>query len=180
MNKKITQALVLSAIMLPLSTLSARAVCPVCTIAIAAGLGLSRWLGIDDLITGTWLGALLFAGLLWYNSTLVRKNKTAPQILIRDTVFLAITGVLVIWPLYYFKIIGDPLRKIWGMDKLLVGMIAGLMVFGLSLLVDKLLRWKRNGKSLFPYQKVIIPVTLLLIASYLLYCSPLCKVQIAG
>ncbi len=180
MNKKITQALVLSAIVLPLCTLSARAICPVCTMAIAAGLGLSRWLGIDDLITGTWLGALLFAGLLWYNSTLVRKNKTAHQILIRDIIFLAITGVLVIWPLYYFKIIGDPLRKIWGIDKLLVGIVAGLMVFGLSLLVDKLLRWKRNGKALFPYQKVIIPVTLLLIASYLLYCSPLCKVQIAG
>ncbi|MCX6737547.1 MAG: hypothetical protein NTX26_02330, partial [Candidatus Parcubacteria bacterium] len=97
-----------------------------------------------------------------------------------DIIFLAITGVLVIWPLYYFKIIGDPLRKIWGMDKLLVGMVAGLMVFGLSLLVDKLLRWKRNGKALFPYQKVIIPITLLLITSYLLYCSPLCKIQIAG
>jgi len=180
MNKKITRALILSIVVLPLSALSAKAVCPVCTIAIAAGLGLSRWLGIDDLITGTWLGALLFAGILWYNSSLVRKNKTSHQILIRDIIFLSLTGVLVIWPLYYFKIIGDPLRKIWGIDKLLVGMVIGLVVFGLSILIDKLLRWKRAGKALFPYQKVIIPVTLLLFTSYLLYCSPLCKIQIAG
>ncbi len=179
MNKKITKALALAVIILPLATLSAQAICPICTIAIAAGLGLSRWLGIDDLITGTWLGALILAGLLWYNNTLVRKNKTANQILIRDVIALALTGVFGIWPLYYFKIIGDPLRKIWGVDKLLLGIVSGLIVFGLALLIDKLLRIKKSGKVLFPYQKVIIPITLLLITSYLLYCSPLCKLQIA-
>lgn len=174
MNKKITQALVLVAIVLPLTALTAQAVCPVCTIAIAAGLGLSRWLGIDDLITGTWLGALVLAGLLWYNNSLIRKNKTANQILIRDAIGLALVGLFGIWPLYYFKIIGDPLRKIWGVDKLLVGMVVGLAVFGLAQIIDKLLRIKKAGKALFPYQKVIIPLTLLLITSYLLYCSPLC------
>lgn len=180
MNKKITRALILSIITLPLSALSAKAVCPVCTVAIAGGLGLSRWLGIDDIITGVWLGALLFSGLLWYNNTLVRKNKNANQILIRDTIALFLVGVFGIWPLYYFKLIGDPLRKVWGIDKLLVGMIIGLIVFGVSILIDKLLRWKRSGKALFPYQKVIIPVALLLFTSYLLYCSPFCKIQIAG
>jgi hypothetical protein len=178
MNKKIIKALTLAAIILPLATFSARAFCPVCTIAIAGGLGLARWLGIDDIITGAWLGALLFSGLLWYNNTLVRKNKNANQILIRDVIALALTGVFGIWPLYYFKLIGDPLRKIWGIDKLLVGMVIGLAVFGLALFIDKLLRIKKAGKALLPYQKVIIPVTLLLITSYFLYCSPLCKLQI--
>ena len=178
MNKKITQALVLAITVLPLTALTAQAVCPVCTIAIAAGLGLSRWLGIDDLITGTWLGALILAGLLWYNNTLVRKNKTANQIFVRDIIGIVLVGVFGIWPLYYFKLIGDPLRKIWGVDKLLVGMVLGLAIFGLAQIIDKLLRIKKAGKALFPYQKVIIPVTLLLIASYLLYCSPLCALKI--
>ena len=178
MNKKITQALVLAIMVLPLTALTAQAVCPVCTIAIAAGLGLSRWLGIDDLNTGTWLGALILAGLLWYNNTLVRKNKTANQIFVRDIISIILVGVFGIWPLYYFKLIGDPLRKIWGVDKLLVGMVIGLVIFGLAQIIDKLLRIKKAGKALFPYQKVIIPVTLLLIASYLLYCSPLCVLQI--
>jgi hypothetical protein len=35
-------------------------VCPVCTIAVAGGVGLCRYLGIDDLISGSWIGALLF------------------------------------------------------------------------------------------------------------------------
>lgn len=179
MSKKITQALGLAIIILPLVTLTAQAVCPVCTVAIAAGLGLSRWLGIDDLITGTWLGALILAGLLWYNNTLIRKNKTANQILIRDVIGIILVGVFGIWPLYYFKIIGDPSRIIWGVDKLLVGIVIGLVIFGLAQIIDKLLRIKKAGKALFPYQKVIIPIALLLVASYLLYCSPLCKTQIA-
>jgi hypothetical protein len=36
-------------------------VCPVCTIAVAGGVGLCRYLGIDDLISGAWIGALLFS-----------------------------------------------------------------------------------------------------------------------
>ena len=35
----------------------AKAICPVCTVAVGAGIGLSRWLGIDDSITGLWIGA---------------------------------------------------------------------------------------------------------------------------
>lgn len=32
----------------------ALAVCPICTVAVGAGVGLSRCLGIDDSITGLW------------------------------------------------------------------------------------------------------------------------------
>lgn len=38
-------------------TAKAQAVCPVCTVAVGTGVGLSRWLGVDDTITGLWLGA---------------------------------------------------------------------------------------------------------------------------
>ncbi|HRZ29924.1 MAG TPA: hypothetical protein P5052_04275 [Candidatus Paceibacterota bacterium] len=31
---------------------TSQAVCPVCTVAIASGVGLCRYLGIDDLISG--------------------------------------------------------------------------------------------------------------------------------
>ena len=36
----------------------ALAVCPICTVAVATGIGFSRWLGIDDTITGLWIGGL--------------------------------------------------------------------------------------------------------------------------
>jgi len=35
---------------------NAIAVCPVCTLAVGVGLGLSRWLKIDDLILESGLG----------------------------------------------------------------------------------------------------------------------------
>ncbi len=30
--------------------------CPVCSISIGVGVGLCRYLGIDDLISGVWIG----------------------------------------------------------------------------------------------------------------------------
>ena len=37
----------------------ALALCPVCAIAVGAGIGVSRWLGVDDTITGVWVGGLI-------------------------------------------------------------------------------------------------------------------------
>ena len=44
---------------------SAQAVCPLCVVAIGAGLGLSEYLGIDDTISGSWIGAMLIATAWW-------------------------------------------------------------------------------------------------------------------
>ncbi|HVN28905.1 MAG TPA: hypothetical protein VMT64_10490, partial [Candidatus Binataceae bacterium] len=38
---------------------SAEAQCEVCTLVVGAGVGLSRWLGIDDTISGIWIGGLM-------------------------------------------------------------------------------------------------------------------------
>ena len=43
----------------------AEAVCPLCTIAVAGGVGFSRWIGIDDTISGLWIGALTLSMALW-------------------------------------------------------------------------------------------------------------------
>src|SRR5512137_837679 len=41
------------------------AVCPVCTIAVGAGLGISRALGIDDAVTSIWIGGLILSMSFW-------------------------------------------------------------------------------------------------------------------
>ena len=51
------------------------AVCPVCTVAVIGGLGLSRWLGIDDAITGIWIGGLIISLSLWFTDWLYKKYK---------------------------------------------------------------------------------------------------------
>ena len=44
---------------------AAFAVCPVCTIAIGAGLEGMRMLGVKDVITGIWAGGLTVSLIVW-------------------------------------------------------------------------------------------------------------------
>jgi hypothetical protein len=51
----------------------AAAVCPVCTVAVGAGLGLAQWLGIDDVLSGVWIGGLIVSLAFWNDAWLVKK-----------------------------------------------------------------------------------------------------------
>lgn len=145
------------------------AVCPACTIAVGAGVGLSRWLGIDDLISGVWVGAFTVSSGLWFASWLGKKHFKIPA---KEVLSVILFYIIMVLPLFFFNIIGHPLNKLWGIDKLLIGIIGGSVIFLLSVVVDKYLRLKNKGKVLFYYQKVILPVGLLLITSLVLYFLP--------
>lgn len=144
----------------------AKAVCPICVVAIGGGLGFSRWLGIDDTITSIWIGALLVALSLW----------TTLWLEIRDwkfTYYKAITWlsyyVLVLVPLYYYGIIGHPLNTVFNIDKIVFGTVLGTVVFMLSYWFHGYLKVKNGGKSYFPYQKVVLPLLFLILTSLLFY-----------
>lgn len=150
------------------------AVCPVCTIGAVAGVGLCRWLGIDDLITGAWLGGLLFSSLLWFWYWLVKKKPTIKNTKIGLLITLVWYGVVIL-PLYFAGIIGHPYNKIWGIDKLLFGIMAGTIVFALAVGLNNYLKKKNQGKPYFPYQKVVLPIGFLAIVSVILYFLSKCK-----
>ena len=59
-------------IFLPIAKVGA--VCPVCTIAVGASLGLSRWLGVDDTISGLWIGGLIVSTTLWTYSWMKKRH----------------------------------------------------------------------------------------------------------
>ena len=48
-------------------------VCAVCTVAIAGGLGISRLLGVDDALTGVWLGAAIISLASFLGTTVAKK-----------------------------------------------------------------------------------------------------------
>src|SRR3989304_8183686 len=54
---------------------AAEAVCPVCTIAVGAGLGISRALGIDDAVTSVWIGGLILSMSFWFIDWIGKKRK---------------------------------------------------------------------------------------------------------
>lgn len=145
---------------------TAQAVCPVCTVAVVAGVGLSRWLGVDDSISGLWIGGLIISMSAW---TLIWLNKKKINFIFRGTIIYLGFFVLTILPLYYTNIMGHPLNKLWGIDKILLGTIVGMAVFAIGTWIHKLFKDKNNGKSYFPYQKIVFPISSLIIVSLIFY-----------
>lgn len=164
MNKKIFLGLILSGIFF--AGTAAAQVCPVCVIAIGAGLGLSRWLGIDDMVSSVWIGAFLVAIISWSLVFMKKRNWSFQD----DGIFITILyTALTFIPLYYAGIIGQPLNQIWGIDKIIFGSIVGSIMLFVGHWIHLYLKKKNNNKSFFPYQKVAVPVAVLILTSLIFY-----------
>jgi hypothetical protein len=142
--------------------LPAKAICPVCTIAVGAGIGLSRWLGIDDTITGGWIGALFVSVSLWSIKWVTDKSWRFRGY--KLAIFL-LYALFIIVPLFWMDIFFHPFNKLWGMDKLILGMSLGMLSFAGSVKLHFFLRDKNGGKVYFPFQKVAFAVGILLTLS---------------
>ena len=140
--------------------------CAVCTAAIIGGLGLSRWLHVDDTVSGVWIGALLVT-IIYYTISFLRKQKfNFPG---RDFIVSLILYTLVFIPLYTGKIIGHPLNRIWGVDKFIVGAFSGSIIFILAVMLYATLKKKNGGHAHFPMEKVVIPLLALIFTSGAFY-----------
>lgn len=149
----------------------AKAVCPICTVAVAGGLGVSRYFGIDDSITGVWAGGLMVSVTLWTLDWLSRKQFKWSEKLNKKvlTVLVFLFWVLTTYvPLFELGIIGHPFNTILGIDKLVFGSILGFFVFLFGVWGDKKIR-EIKGKQLFNFQKVVFPVISLTVLSLVLY-----------
>jgi len=146
----------------------ALAVCPICTVAVVAGVGFSRWLGIDDSVTGLWIGGLTVSMITWTMSWYEKKN-----IRFKGKGILTIIGyyLLIVVPLFFIGMIGNPLNTICtcGADKLLIGIIVGSLGFWSGAEWYFYLKAKNNGHAYFPFQKVVMPVSPLIILSIIFY-----------
>ena len=142
------------------------AFCPVCTVAVGAGVGLCRYLGIDDLISGAWIGGFLMSLTLW---TIDWLNQKKIKFLFRKPLVLIFWYAITILPLYGLGIMGHPENKFFGIDKLFFGIISGSIVFLTSFFFNNFLLKQNQGKVYFKFQKVIIPVSFLLILSLIFY-----------
>lgn len=162
----------------------AYAVCPICTVAVGTGLGLAQWLGIDDTISGLWIGGLTVSVSLWTISWLkvrlwgipstslperkkriLESKRVGMEILVFIGYYLIIVGSLW-WKGFIGK---NPFNTFCGMDKLLFGIISGSVLFEAGAIFHSYLRKKNNDKSYFKGQKIALPITFLIIASIILY-----------
>lgn len=141
--------------------------CPVCTVTVVAGLSLSRLLGIDDIIVSIWIGALIlslsYVTYDWISKKWPKFHATRYLLL---TIFLMYALTLI--PLKLNGSIGTESNCLWGIDKIVLGIIIGSFTFLLGAWLDKKER-KMKGRQLLPYQKVAFPVFLLIIVSLIFY-----------
>ncbi len=164
-GKVVTSILLITTAML-LSSTPSYAICPVCTVAVGAGLGFSRYFGIDDVITGVWIGGLVVSSIMWVLDILKRKDiknwvwKTLVPV--STYAFLGLT-------LYLLDFVGHPLNTLWGVDKIVLGILSGSIIFYLFARLHLYLKEKNDGKVYIPFQKVIFTVGSLLILTVLFY-----------
>jgi hypothetical protein len=151
-------------LLFPLS--SALAVCPICTVAVGAGLGITRWLGIDDSIAGLWIGGLTVSVSAWTISWFEKKK-------IRfwgRTFFTTLAYYLMVVASLYYMGALKPLDIIAGnMDKLSLGIIVGSFGFLFGAEAYEYMKERNGGHAYFPFQKVVMPLAPLVITSIIFY-----------
>ncbi len=143
-------------------SVQANPACIVCTFAIGASLSISRFLGVADNVIAIWLGAILallgYWTILWFD----KKNWNFPcrNYLLMLLSLALVSGVYIKDLTYMPKIIG-----FLYIDVFLFWTIVGSLIYILSQKLYEFMKRKNNGHAHFPFEKVVLPVTLLLIAS---------------
>jgi hypothetical protein len=147
----------------------ANAVCPVCTVAVGAGVGLTRYMGINDSISGVWIGGMIASMGLWTVNWLKSKEKR-----FSGDVFIIIIAfyLLTVLPLYWSDIIGHPFNTICGIDKIVFGSLLGVLAFLVGTFFNGWAKKRNGGKVYFPFQKVVFAVVPLIVLSIILqFCG---------
>ena len=130
--------------------------CPLCVAGAAAGVTLTRWVGVDDSITGVWLAAFLGAMSLW-TYTFVRRKFDKPWL--KPAIYILFFAAT-IWSFYKFQLV-IRMSQIFGFDKLTFGMLTGGALF---FFVDGL-----KLKHRFNYQKIVVSLGSMVLLSLVIF-----------
>jgi len=144
---------------------------PICAIGIASGLGISRWLGIDDLTLGLWIGALILSLSVQFNIFLSKKGKNFP---FSFWVIFGGTWLLSFLPILK-TITSDPSCNLFGFPRVICGSVLGALTLFLVDKTNNFIIDKHSKKVYFYYQRVIIPIIALIIIS-IIFELWICKI----
>ncbi len=154
--------------MLPTAAV-ANPACPICTIAIGAGVGVAESLGVPSVVVGIWAGALLTLLGYWMIKFF---DKRGWKFWGRDALLIGVSVAMI-----GFAYVGDlqyTPQEIWSviyLDPILFGALLGMVVL---IVVEKLYEWmkrKNGGHAHFPFERVVLPVVALALVSWgICYC----------
>lgn len=145
--------------------------CAVCTVAIGASLSVARRLGVEDAVVGLWAGALLTLLGYW---TILFFDKKNWNFCGRDLLLLmssvAMIGFIYIDEVEYAPVV---IWHLFYMDVILFSAIFGMLIYIGSQKFYQFLKQRNGGHAHFPFEKVVLPLVMLLIASVLVTYFPL-------
>lgn len=153
--------------LLPVSAF-ANPACPVCTIAIGAALPITRRLGVPDAVVGLWVGAFLAIMGYWIIKFMDGRGwrftgrNALVLILSVATIGFAYLGTVKYSPCTYMGFLN--------IDPLLLGTVIGAVLF---IVTEKLYDWmkmKNGGHAHFPFERVVLPIVVLALASLIFMC----------
>src|SRR3989344_8798334 len=98
------KSIILSLILLLTLVRPTYAHCPLCVAGAAAGITLTRWVGVDDSITGIWIGAFLGASAFWLLRLLGQRNKIFFNRFVGAGIYILIF-ITTLWSFYKFKLV---------------------------------------------------------------------------
>lgn len=164
--KKFALACVCAVLCYALVLAAASAVCPVCTVAVGAGLEGARLLGVDDVITGIWAGGLTLSVFLWTAGWLKNRGVTSVfwQLFVPFVCYYGLLAMVYLMPGVSFGV-----NTLWGIDKFLLGIIVGTVCFWAGARWYVSIKRKNGGHAQFAFQKVVVPVSFLLIATIIFW-----------
>lgn len=147
---------------------AASAICPICTIVVSSGVGLSRYLGVDDSVSGLWVGGLTVSAIAWTLDWMDKK-----KIAFKGRTLLTSLGyyTLVLSAFYFADFMESPIQTLCACatDKLFLGIVTGSAAFAMGAQWYYHTKEKNGGKALFPFQKVAFPVIPLILVSLFFY-----------
>lgn len=139
--------------------------CPLCTASVGVGLGISQYLGIDDAVSGVWIGGFLLSLSFWTSELLEKRKLNFKK---QKLIITLLTFLLALVYFWTNGNLGHPFNTFLGVDKLGLGIVFGVGSFLLALKIDQKVRAVKGGQ-IISFQKVIFPISSLLLTSLLFY-----------
>ena len=139
--------------------------CPLCAAATGAMVSTARVMGVDDSITGLFIGAFIISMALWADKLIVKKF--GRKIPLQSYVISVASLVIMLVSFYISGILGGmpEALNLFGMERLFFGILLGSIASLAAFEFHGLLRKENGGKNHIPYQGVMLPVIVLVIIS---------------
>ena len=154
-------------VLLPAKVFANPILCPVCTFAVAGGLGIAKFFGVKDEAMGVLIGAALLAFSNWTVCFLEKKN--IKKLWVKIAVYVGWYSTLIVVYLGKTPQIIYNRHTIFGVDSFLVSVAAGTLAAVAGSTLYDYLKKKNGGKAHFPYEKVVLPIMLIALVSYLFH-----------